>query len=57
VGLGESISDARPATARMGAAGPSRISALGAGARDASTSARSVRLLLNSVTRKLYPDP
>ncbi|KAJ7840326.1 hypothetical protein B0H14DRAFT_2587551 [Mycena olivaceomarginata] len=57
VGLGESISDARPAAARMGAAGPSRISALGAGARDASTSARSVRLLLNSVTRKLYPDP
>ncbi|KAJ7801168.1 hypothetical protein B0H14DRAFT_3489932 [Mycena olivaceomarginata] len=57
VGLGESISDARPAAARMGATGPSRISALGAGARDASTSARSVRLLLNSVTRKLYPDP
>ncbi|KAJ7763254.1 hypothetical protein B0H14DRAFT_3510662 [Mycena olivaceomarginata] len=59
VGLGESISDAHPAAARMGAAGGSRISALalGAGALGASTSARSVCLLLNSATRKLYPDP
>jgi hypothetical protein len=51
VGLGESISGARPAAPRMGAAGLSSSSAV------ASTRSSCVHVLFNSVTRKLYPDP
>jgi hypothetical protein len=57
VGLGESISGARPAAQRMGAAGPSRVSGLGTAAPITSTDTSGMRVLLNSVTRKLYPDP
>ncbi|KAJ7747605.1 hypothetical protein B0H14DRAFT_3514030 [Mycena olivaceomarginata] len=41
----------------MGAAGLSSSSSLGAGAPVASTRSSCVRVLFNSVTHKLYPDP
>jgi hypothetical protein len=57
VGWEESISGARPVAQPMAAAGPSRISALGADARTASAGTGGVRVLFNSSTCTLYPDP
>ncbi|KAJ7814780.1 hypothetical protein B0H14DRAFT_3476795 [Mycena olivaceomarginata] len=57
MGLGESISGARHAPRQMGAAPPSGISSPGAGAPAASTGTSSMRVLFNSTTRRLYPDP
>ncbi|KAJ7785442.1 hypothetical protein B0H14DRAFT_2630520 [Mycena olivaceomarginata] len=57
VGWEELISGARPIAQPMGAAGPSRISALSADARAASAGTGGVRVLFNSSTRRLYPDP
>ncbi|KAJ7741228.1 hypothetical protein B0H14DRAFT_3515336 [Mycena olivaceomarginata] len=57
MGLGESISGARHAPRQMGAAPPSSISSPGAGAPAASTGTSSMRVLFNSTTHWLYPDP
>jgi hypothetical protein len=57
MGLGESISGAHHAPRQTGAAPPSSISSPGAGAPAASTGTSSMRVLFNSTTRRLYPDP